>query len=205
MRRLVIVPIIHTAWDMGSLAQDLEKAYRACYGDRKWEEHVRAVAQMWRGIERRIDSVRLNWQRASLYQDGLPVCESALEIVTDLARRGSPNHRLLLKLVQRGAKLVGTEDPSLLLEEYGQVKAELGGPGESPGGPAGPPGPKGSQAGGLLDRRDRYIARRIHETLPQGGTGVLFIGLLHRVHAHLSPDVHFDFLIHRLPFERIVT
>jgi signal transduction histidine kinase len=53
-----------------------------------------------------------------LYQDGLPVCGREEEIVRDLAGSGSQNHQILLELIARGARLTGSESPSLLLEEY---------------------------------------------------------------------------------------
>ena len=46
-----------------------------------------------------------------------------------------------------------------------------------------------ARAAGLLADRDRYIAARIRDTLPAGGSGVLFIGLQHGV-ARVLPGRH---------------
>ena len=41
----------------------------------------------------------------------------------------------------------------------------------------------------MLAERDRFIAQRVNATLPEGGSGVLFIGMLHEVRPGLSPDI----------------
>jgi len=42
---------------------------------------------------------------------------------------------------------------------------------------------------GLLNRRDQFMARRIAQTLPDGGTGLLFVGAFHRVRPKLPKDI----------------
>jgi hypothetical protein len=113
----------------------------------------------------------------------LPVCGHEQEIVSELAEAGSRNHRLLLNLQSRGALLMGTESPELLLEEYQLASAALAG--------------RVSDAkirrdrlrDTLLERRDRYIADRINRTLGTGETGILFMGMLHEVARSLNADV----------------
>ena len=56
--------------------------------------------------------LELDWSCVLLYQDGLPVCGEEKRIAQDLARTGSANHRLLLELMARGARLIGTEAPA---------------------------------------------------------------------------------------------
>ena len=197
MRSLIYVPIVHTELDMGSLAGRLEDVYRARFGAAKWEERVRTIREVWRGIEGRISALKINLGRVKVYQDGLPVCGREEEIVRDLARQGSLNHRLVAQLMDRGAKLMGTESPELLLREYRLVKSQLGGGAEeSATGAAGTE--KNAQT--TLQDRDRFIARRIEETLAEGETGVLFMGFAHEVHRYLSDSIKVQFLIHRLPF-----
>ena len=111
-----------------------------------------------------------------VYQDGLPVCEHEQEIVAELAEAGSRNHRLLLSLQARGAVLMGTESPELLVEEYQLASAALAQGRASPAKMR-----RDRLRDTLLERRDRYVADRINETLGAGETGILFMGMLHEV------------------------
>ena len=79
---------------------------------------------------------------------------------------------------------MGTESPELLVEEYQLASAAFG-----------------SGAGArmevrqkrlrdtLLEKRDRFIAERINSTLGAAETGILFIGMLHRITAFLDPGI----------------
>src|SRR5262249_55932565 len=66
-------------------------------------------------------------RKARLYQDGLPACGLEEKIVRDLAMQGVPNYRILLKLMERGATLEGTEDPDLLRTEYELIMSTAAG------------------------------------------------------------------------------
>jgi hypothetical protein len=92
-----------------------------------------------------------------------------------------------MKLMEKGAQLTGTESPELLLEEYElarQVMVSL----ESRQASAAARN-QHELSKCLLDRRDRFMARRISETLGPGETGLLFLGLLHSLEGHLPPDI----------------
>ena len=115
MRQLIYIPVIHTEVDMGSMAGSLKEAYLSRYGEERWAGHVKAIEQMWDGIKRKVDLLGLDCPKTKLYQDGLPLCGKELQIVTEVAARGSRNHRILLDLVQKGCTLIGTESPQLLL------------------------------------------------------------------------------------------
>ncbi len=78
---------------------------------------------MWEGISKRLGKLDVEHANLRIYQDGLPLCGRELDIVRDVAARGSQNHQLVLSLVQRGASLEGTEDVQLLLEEYRYIQA----------------------------------------------------------------------------------
>jgi len=41
----------------------------------------------------------------------------------------------------------------------------------------------------LLNKRDRFIAQRIDESLPQDQTGILFIGAYHNINPKLYRDI----------------
>jgi hypothetical protein len=109
-----------------------------------------------------------------------------LEIVRDIAQQGSKNHQLLVELAERGAAIMGTEDAQLLVEEYLRLRDGLQKNSKT--------ADRLSPAEDLLRRRDLYIANRIRETLSEGETGILFIGLLHKVDEKLSQDMEVTYL-----------
>ena len=117
-RRLIWVPIIHTSADLGSLQSAVRRIHEQRGGTSVWQERVRQIGQLWRSIRTSLMQLELDWSSVLLYQDGLPVCGKEVCIVQDLARAGSANHRLLVELMAKGAQLVGTESPELLIEEY---------------------------------------------------------------------------------------
>ena len=199
MRKLIYVPIVHTATDMGSLLPAAKAEFLKKYGEREWEEHNRTIQSFWKGLQERIAGLNLDCSNTHLYQDGLPACGKEIDIVTDLARQGSQNHRLLLGLVDQGANLVGTEDPQILFEEYQLWHNVLTAPEEQRQEALQRYKSKGKE---LLARRDEYIQHRIDITLPDNSTGLLFVGLMHRVDEGLPKDISVSYLIHRLPFRR---
>jgi len=186
-RQVLHVPIIHSLPDMGTMGDALEAAFIECFGRRRWEEHQALTDRFWAAVRKALEDERLDYRRVDLYQDGLPVCGMELDIAAQAARSGSENHQLLLDLIAQGAKLVGTEDPALLLEEYHDLKTFLEGQ-AAQGASASPPVPAVRHTG-LLARRDAFIAGRIGAVLEPGRTGILFMGLLHRVDAYLPKDV----------------
>jgi len=185
-RQLIHVPILHAASDMGSAAEGLESAYVERFGRRHWDQHASLTEGFWQTLRHEIDGLDLDWSRVFLYQDGLPVCGKERIIVEKAAAAGSENYRLLLDLVVKGATLVGTEDPRLLLEEYHRVTANLAAASH-----ASRPSPQFAPARqmALLAERDAYIAARIGGTLPLGRRGILLLGMMHNVEAHLPQDI----------------
>ena len=199
-RRLIYIPILHTQQDMGSLAPEAKKAFVGKLGQKLWRHHTQAIDEMWSGIKKQIFRLKLPYKRVFIYQDGLPVCGKELEIIHHLAEQTSPNHLIVEGLIKKGATLVGTEDPLLLKQEYDWIKRIL---------EAGNNERKkelleayGKVAPELLKKRDLFIKEKISKTLPQGGVGLLFIGLLHRVDELLPADIQVSYLIYRLPFHR---
>jgi len=182
MRKLIIVPIVHTPEDLGSYLPAARKQYVARYGLKHWHQRLGMVEELWKGIQQRVLALPLDFSKTRLYQDGLPECGRELEIVEELAREGSRNHQLLLELVQRGAMLMGTESLPLLMEERERlVKQRV------------TQKRRAEKEDGLYDelieRRDEYIAQRIAATLQDGETGLLFIGALHRVAGKLPKEI----------------
>lgn len=186
-RRLLWVPVIHTEADLGSMSEAVRQVHVRSRGKSHWERRLQTVEQLWQQTRQAIDGLDLNYPHVCLYQDGLPNSGHEVEIVRDLAQAGSLNHQLVLELMSRGARLIGTESPELLLEEYQlaqQVLAALAG---RQGRVLARRQHELSQA--LLDRRDEYIARRIAETLPAGDTGLIFLGMCHSLEGRLPADV----------------
>ena len=181
---------------MGSMYGILKAEYIKRYGKKKWEEHNIIIEDFWQGIRNKAFDLSLDYPNTRLYQDGLPVCGKEMAIIEELVKMGSRNHQILMELIQLGAKLEGTEDPKLLLEEYAYLKnasADLDKPEVK----------RRYQrlAKSILQKRDSYIAQRIDKTLREGETGLLFIGIAHRVNEKLPKDIGIDYLIYRLPFK----
>ena len=181
---------------MGSMYGILKAEYIKRYGKKKWEEHNKIIEDFWQGIRNKVFELDLDYQNTRLYQDGLPVCGKEMDLVQELVKMGSRNHQILMELIQLGAKLEGTEDPKLLLEEYAYLKnasADLDKPEVE----------RRYQrlAKSILQKRDVYIGQRIDKTLREGETGLLFIGITHRVNEKLPEDIEIDYLIYRLPFK----
>lgn len=191
MREIIYIPIIHSEVDMGSVSEELKREYIKIYGEEKWLEHTRTIEGFWERIRREILSLPLDYNRVKLYQDGLPKCGRELEIVKKLASEGSENHKLLQELVERGSKLIGTENPHLLLEEYKRMKKR----GLNDLASLKASNPKLPTYDEITLRRDRYIARRIDETLGKGETGLLFMGAIHRTSEMLPPDIRISYLL----------
>jgi hypothetical protein len=182
-RRLVLFPIVHTAEDLGGLASAVEQARPTPMAKQRYSQ---ALAEVWNRIERAADALALTASGWRVYQDGLPVCEHEQAIVDDLAAGGSRNHRLVKRLVERGAALMGTESAELLVEEYQLQKQLLEQDGDTAAADA---EHIHRLAAEILVRRDRFIAKRIAETLAPGETGVVFLGLVHELEPHLPDDI----------------
>ena len=109
----------------------------------------------------------------------MPVCGKEEQIVHELAGAGSLNHQLVLELMGKGAVLVGTEDPQLLIREYQLQRRQMDAAARND---TAAPSLSG-EAADVLAARDRFIAQRIAATLQDGETGLLFLGAAHRIDA----------------------
>lgn len=179
VRRLDIIPIVHGEVDLGSVAA----ALRAGMGEAAWSARQRAIEGFWAAVAGWAGGVEAPGLR--VYQDGLPDDVDPTPIVRALAERGSPNHRVLMGMIDRGAVVMGTEDPGLLRAEY-EMAMEAAAAVEK----GRMPDPRHTaRARALLERRDRFIAGRIGATLEAGGRGALLIGVLHDVAGYLPDDM----------------
>lgn len=148
------------------------------------KHNAAVVDKTWEDLERVVSKLPVPPGSVRVYQDGLPVCGHEQEIVSELASAGHRNHGLLLKLQERGALLMGTESPELLLEEY-----QLAGAAIASGAAARTELRQKQLRDTLLEKRDRYIGDRINRTLGAGENGILFMGMFHEVAKYLDPDI----------------
>lgn len=185
MRELIIIPVIHDEAEMGSLSGPLKREFIRKVGLAAWERQLNFLEELWGAVRERLSIKKLDYSKVKLYQDGLPVCGREAEIVREVAGQGSTNHQLLSELMQKGATLMGTEDPALLLEEYRRLQESM----KSTLDKERPLTTNGSHSQDLLRRRDTYIAGRIDETLKKGETAILFIGVTHKVEDYLPRDL----------------
>jgi hypothetical protein len=201
MRRLIYIPIIHTMVDMGSKSEALKQEYLRQFGVERWERSRQVIEEVWEGIRARLLALTLPWEQVRLYQDGLPVSGKELEIARDVAAQGSKNYQIVMESVRKGARLMGTESPELLIREYAHVKriAEAQTDAEREAARRG----YEAESAEILKARDAFIARRIAETLKEGEVGLVFLGMLHEVDRLLPEEIQVEFLIDRLPLREM--
>ena len=186
MRTLIYVPVIHTSADLGSIAKEVAKRGIRDLGQELWEKHRRTVEGFWDVVSDYFDSIDVKDMK--IYQDGMVADdEVGKKIAEDTAKAGSKNYQLILKLLDRGAVLVKTEDFKLVKKEYDRLLAI-------------------TQAKSitkkiiafikyklvkviLLNRRDNFIADRIEQTLKAEEKAILFIGAFHNIKKRLPKDI----------------
>lgn len=176
-RHLIIIPIVHTRADLGSLGSRIPV-----------DEGIEAQkTQYWLRVFDYVRGLPFDFSTLKVYQDDLPnESKELIDLILDRAETN--NYDILRWLRQQGADIVGTEDTELLIEEYNlrqgtlvtyssedeYVEARL---------------QHAKRMPDLSNMRLAYIARRIKNTLPEGGTGILFIGLAHEVENLLEPEI----------------
>lgn len=186
MRTLLCVPIIHTSADLGSLAEEIHRKGLENFGENMWRDHLKTIDGFWDALSFYFDSIHVSG--AKVFQDGMIADgDLGLKIVQEGEKAGSKNHRLVSKLLQRGAILMRTEDFNLVKKErdrllkmvrakttaeklFGVIIYKL-------------------TKKALLRQRDESIAQRINQALEEGETGILFIGAYHKIKPRLSRDI----------------
>ena len=181
MRKLYIFHVIHTDIELGNLGQLIKKELLKQKGLAEWKRRKSVINHLWDRIEKKIEGMRLDYQKFRIFQDSLSTEMDIEIIVKEMLEKGSRNYILINKMIIRGSRLMGTENSALLLEEYNRLHNNNS---------------HFSSAKELLDRRDRFIAQRIENTLLDGELGLLFIGADHNVSKFLSPYVQITTLYH---------
>jgi len=216
MRKLLVIPIVHNAADLGRLEHRLEQLKRATMPRERIEASRKQVARFWEELRVAIEAWQLDFAKVVVYQDALPFAPAThvgieIKIVKELAAVGSANHQLLEWMHENGARILGTESPELLVAEYSLVRKQLGlsnNPSLSQATPSSLDNTDetttkataeaaeiAAQLADLLNRRDQFIAARIDSSLKQDQTGILLIGMLHSVEKWLPEDIEVDFPI----------
>lgn len=177
-RRLIIVPIIHNLADFGSLGSRIP-----------FDKGTEALTtQYWNGVLAYVQGLPIDFSQLRVYQDGLPdTSEEDISLI--LSKAQTPNYNVLRWLKNKGARIIGTEDKDLLVREYDLFQATLIDPTEDEDRYVDARLKYYSETPILLQQRDAYIAQRIRDTLPEGGTGILFIGLGHEVKRLLEQEI----------------
>ena len=189
MRKLLYVPVIHVDPDLGSIASTIDKRSAEICGRQRWDQHKQAVMAFWDAIDSYFK--KPNARNLKIYQDGLMADgELGQKIIEEGAKNGSRNYQIVLDLMRRGGEIRKTEDVALLKEEYKRIlklaqtrsiweriMAYIG---------------YRFHKDRLMEKRDRFIAETIGETLRNGETGVLFMGAFHDVTPYLAEDIHIE-------------
>ncbi|MDP2845568.1 MAG: hypothetical protein Q8N79_05790 [Candidatus Methanoperedens sp.] len=180
MRKLILIRIVHTAADMGSMSEGLIKEGIAKIGREKWLENQRKIEKFWDEVKKEIEALNLDYSKVRVYQDGLPCGgELGLKIVKETADKGSKNYQIVGMLIEKGAAIEATESPGLLRKEYEHIKAMVTAATEEEKAEAVRRYEKIKDD--LMQERDAYIAKAIDATLKDGETGLLFIGAAHNI------------------------
>lgn len=175
-RRLINVPIIHARADFGSIGSKIPF----------FKEVEEMKTLYWNEIFNYVRNLPLDFSELKVYQDGLP--NTSAEIIAKIVdETQTPNYDILRWLKSQKAQIIGTENPRLLLEEYQMLKAIFYTPDGEQKKAALSEYTKASAY--LLEERDEYIAQRIKNTLPEGSTGILFIGLAHQVKKLIEQEI----------------
>jgi hypothetical protein len=200
---LIYVPILHTQRETASIAAAMKDGALAhdAQVNTPPAEHQKSIADMWDGISRKISETNIPCRSFRIYQDALPVCGMERHIVERLAAKNSLNHRLILELLNKEARLEGTEDPDLLVEEYDCLSKLLqgSGPKDNPAALA----EYRAKSNQLLEKRDAFIAERIWSTIQPGETPLVFMGVRHKLEKLLEANFIVAYIIYRLPFKKI--
>jgi hypothetical protein len=173
---------------MGSAESGLIRSGMDAMGEQRWLENQRKIEQFWLDLEKEVLALGHDAKKLHIYQDGLP-CSGPLgeRIVRETASRGSRNYQIVQRLMEQGAKIEATESAELLRQEYKYIKAILEAGSEAERRAAEERYDQVKDK--LLEERDRFIARAIDASLPDGETGLLFIGAAHDVQSKLAGDI----------------
>lgn len=200
---LIYVPILHTQKEAGEILLSLKGKEAEKPADDSLAEQEKSIQEMWEGIDDKIKEANISHLLFRIYQDALPVCGREREIVEKLAQKGSRNHQLILELMQKGARLEGTEDPDLLVREYDNLSQLISKVSVSIESYRRSLEEYKEKSMKLMKQRDAFIAQRIKSTLKEEEIPLVFVGVRHELEKLLQQDFVINYIIYRLPFKKI--
>ncbi len=187
MRNLIYVPVIHSSADLGSIAKEIARRGVAGLGEDLWEKHRQTVEGFWNAISDYFDSMDVTGVK--IYQDGMVAeAEVALQIARDTAKAGSINYQLILRLLEKGAVLMKTEDFKLVKKEYDKLRAIT--EAKTTVKKIGEFLKYKLTKTSLLNKRDAFIAQKIDQTLKPDEKAILFIGAFHDIRKKLPKSIN---------------
>ena len=179
--------MIHSIKDYSSLASAFEEAMDQEIGHARFLEMQREIADFWELLEKTLRRRVKNFSGVTLYQDSLPAGDRGkiLQFFNLVANDSpdSPNFVLVKKLLAEGSILEGTEDFTLVAEQLNLCKLLMTAPPEKRNEILEKTKERATE---LVHLRDKFIARRIRDTLPKKGKGIIFMGRHHNVPAELE-------------------
>jgi hypothetical protein len=189
LKKLLYIPIVHNAADLGSLGTELSHEGEKKYGAEQWQNHQASVNRSWDGIENEIQNQINDFKGIiRIYQDGLPVAgETGMKIVKDTADKGSQNYTIISNLLAKGAMLEVAENKDLLFKEY-YLLSDIG-KAETPEKQMIAYLTYQELSDEILKDRDNFIAGRINESLNDEELGIAFFGAAHSITEKLNNDI----------------
>lgn len=190
-RTLYYVPMIHTDKDLGDLGLKIKMFREKAYGKSTDDHDERAIEDLWKRIRLWVHQTVKDARGLIIYQDGMPVGpREKIRQLFDLILADHPESPLFLltkELIDLGAVLEGTEDINLVIKRAA-VYQEIFQAAEKCQNFSDIQNfivKKVEEQDDLVLQADCFIAKRIDETLPEGGRGILFMGYRHKVTAEI--------------------
>lgn len=191
MRILYYVPMIHTDKDLNDLGPIIKTLREKTYGKSASDHDERAIENLWEKIRLWVHQTVRDARGLIIYQDGMPVGpREKIHQLFSLVFAEHPQSqlfRLTKELIDMGAVLEGTEDINLVVKRAA-VYQEIYQAAEKCQNLSDMQNfivKKIEEQDDLILQADQFIAKRINETLPENGQGILFIGYRHKVDEEL--------------------
>ncbi|UUX93040.1 hypothetical protein [Methanoplanus endosymbiosus] len=191
-KKLLIIPIIHSEEELGSLKDRISGIKEEKLGSEVHKKQIEEVHKLWRDIAGTISEIMqiIKPEKIQIFQDGMPAGgETGEKIVRECAANRSINYVILAEMINSGAEIEQTESPQYLKEEYDIIREIFSA--KSPEEQNKLSLKYREKLHGLGINRDRFIAERINSSLKEGYTGILFIGATHNITPGLSDEINY--------------
>lgn len=188
MKVLYLIRIIHSEADYGSLGPKISQFIERRLGRGVVKSIETRIYNYWKLVREKVLKEIKDFRGLLIYQDSLPVGEreKILKFFGYTLKNNpkSQNTLLIKELLEKGAILVGTEDMNLLKKQVAIYRAAVEASNFWEQGRILEQNARRIEE--LIHQRDVFIARRINESLPENGQGILFIGMEHKVVEELN-------------------